>query len=109
TGRCWPVSRPLWTRGSTRSRCAPTRACWLRTCGARHLFAARRSRFSLARGGGGATLGGEPIALLADEIRSLAPRFALLHYRWVPEAENGAAHRLAQLAPVPRGRLCQVC
>jgi len=40
----------------------------------------------------------EPIALLADEIRSLAPRFALLQYRWVPEAENGAAHRLAQLA-----------
>src|SRR6478735_4764843 len=39
----------------------------------------------------------EPIALLADDIRSLAPRFALLQYRWVREAENGAAHRLAQL------------
>jgi len=27
----------------------------------------------------------------------------LLRYRWVPEAENGAAHRLAQLALRPAG------
>jgi len=49
---------------------------------------------------GEAPVRSEPIALLADE-RSLAPRFALLRYRWVPEAENGAAHRLAQLALRP--------
>ena len=34
---------------STRSRCAPTRACWLRTCGARRRFEASRSRCSRTR------------------------------------------------------------
>ena len=56
------------------------------------------SRLLVAHMRGEAPVRSEPIALLADEIRSLAPRFALLHYRWVPEAENGAAHPLAQLA-----------
>jgi ribonuclease HI len=56
------------------------------------------SRLLVAHMRGEAPVRSEPIALLADEIRSLAPRFALLHYCWVPEAENGAAHRLAQLA-----------
>lgn len=56
------------------------------------------SRLLVAHMRGEAPVRSEPIAVLADEIRSISPRFALLHYRWVPEAENGAAHRLAQLA-----------
>jgi ribonuclease H / adenosylcobalamin/alpha-ribazole phosphatase len=59
------------------------------------------SRLLVAHMRGEAPVRSEPIALLADEIRSLAPRFALLQYRRVPEAENGAAHRLAQLALRP--------
>jgi ribonuclease H / adenosylcobalamin/alpha-ribazole phosphatase len=61
------------------------------------------SRLLVAHMRGDAPVRSEQIALLADEIRSLSPRFALLRYRWVPEAENGAAHRLAQLALRPAG------
>jgi probable phosphoglycerate mutase len=56
------------------------------------------SRLLVAHMRGEAPVRSEQIARLADEIRSLAPWFAELRYRWVPEAENGAAHRLAQLA-----------
>ena len=61
------------------------------------------SRLLVAHMQGEAPVRSEQIALLADELRSLAPRFTLLRYRWVPEAENGAAHRLAQLALRPPG------
>ncbi len=59
------------------------------------------SRLLVAHMQGEAPVRSEQIALLADEIRSLAPWFSLLRYRWVPEAENGVAHRLAQLALRP--------
>jgi ribonuclease HI len=61
------------------------------------------SRLLVAHMRGEAPVRSEQIARLADEIRALAPRFASLRYRWVPEAENGAAHRLAQLALRPGG------
>lgn len=61
------------------------------------------SRLLVAHMQGEAPVRSQQIALLADEIRSLAPRFASLRYRWVPEAENGAAHRLAQLVLLPAG------
>ena len=59
------------------------------------------SRLLVAHMCGEAPVRSEQIALLADEIRSLVPRFGLLRYRWVPEAENGAAHRLAERALLP--------
>jgi ribonuclease HI len=61
------------------------------------------SRLLVAHMRGEAPVHSEQIALVADEIRSLARWFASLRYRWVPEAENGAAHRLAQLALGPAG------
>ena len=54
------------------------------------------SRLLVAHMCGEAPVRSTHIAPLADEIRVLASRFAQLRYRWVPEAENGAAHRLAE-------------
>lgn len=56
------------------------------------------SRLLVAHMHGDAPVRSEQIALVADQIRALGPRFALLRYRWVPEAENGAAHTLVQQA-----------
>jgi ribonuclease H / adenosylcobalamin/alpha-ribazole phosphatase len=56
------------------------------------------SRLLVAHMHGEAPVRSLHIAPLADEIRTLASRFAELRYRWVPEAENGAAHRLAERA-----------
>jgi ribonuclease HI len=56
------------------------------------------SRLLVAHMHGDAPVRSGQIALVADEIRALTPRFALLRYRWVAEAENGAAHKLVQQA-----------
>jgi ribonuclease HI len=56
------------------------------------------SRLLVAHMRGDAPVRSEQIALVADQIRALTPRFALLRYRWVPETENGAAHSLVQQA-----------
>jgi ribonuclease HI len=56
------------------------------------------SRLLVAHMHGDAPVRSNQIAQVADEIRALAPRFTLLRYRWVPEAENGAAHTLVEQA-----------
>jgi ribonuclease HI len=56
------------------------------------------SRLLVAHMRGDAPVRSEQIARVAEEIRALTPGFALLRYRWVPEAENGAAHTLVQQA-----------
>ena len=52
------------------------------------------SRLLVAHMHGDAPVRGEQIALVADQIRALTPQFTLVRYRWVPEAQNGAAHTL---------------
>ena len=62
------------------------------------------SRLLVSHMRGEAPVRSEQIALLAEEIRSLAPRFALLRYRWVPEAEDRAPPRAAGSATGRPGR-----
>jgi ribonuclease HI len=56
------------------------------------------SRLLVAQMTGEAPVRSSRIAPLADRATALRSRFALIRYRWVPEAQNGRAHELAEQA-----------
>ena len=56
------------------------------------------SRLLVAQMCGDAPVRSSRIAPLADRATALRARFELIRYRWIPEAENGRAHGLAEQA-----------